>query len=275
MTKIKTLAKVLVSRRWVWVTVVVLILMGVLARLGFWQLDRLEQRRAENALLLAALESAPIDLNAKLAEYGGMAPGEVPDALMNRDVMMVGEYDYNNQRILKLQSWNGRAGVHLITPFLPNGTNVAVLVDRGWIPDSEYIARNTFEEQTGVQAVEGYIAQTETISRRLTTDENGASGPSHELFRVDIATLESEFPYSLAPFYVKRSVASNVDASTTLPIPVPKEVDLSEGPHLDYAMQWFIFSLGLGVAYVIYVNRSLKHSVYPQPDGENGLSGDK
>lgn len=274
MTKVKTLAKVLVSRRWLWVTVVVVILMGVLARLGFWQLDRLEQRRAENALLLAALESDPIDLNAQLGEYVGMAPGEVPDALVNRDVMMVGEYDFNNQRILKLQSWNGRAGVHLITPFLPNGTIVAVLVDRGWIPDSEYNAGNAFDEVTGVQTVEGYIAQTETISRRVATDENGASGPSNELFRVDVAALGSEFPYPLAPFYIKRSAASNVDAST-LPIPVPKEVDLSEGPHLDYAMQWFIFSLGLGVAYVIYVNRSLKQTVYPHPDVDNGLSGHK
>ena len=48
------LGRTLFSRRWWWVTLIVLVLMAVFARLGFWQLDRLEQRRAANAQLIAA-----------------------------------------------------------------------------------------------------------------------------------------------------------------------------------------------------------------------------
>ena len=48
-----------------------------------------------------------------------------------------------------------------------------------------------------------------------------------------------------------------------------KEIDLSEGPHLSYAMQWFIFSLGLGIGYVVFVRRSLLNSA-PEPDGPVG-----
>ena len=61
-------ARELISRRWLWITLVVLALMTLLARLGFWQLDRLEQRRTANAQLMAALESAPIALNDQIGD---------------------------------------------------------------------------------------------------------------------------------------------------------------------------------------------------------------
>ncbi|MCA9868231.1 MAG: SURF1 family protein [Anaerolineales bacterium] len=262
MTKASKLARALVSRQWWWVTLLVVALMLLLARLGIWQLDRLEQRRAANAQLLAAIESPPIDLNREIGEYLVMEPREVSGDLANRDVAMVGVYDYEQQRVLKLQSWDGRAGVHLITPLLLEGTDTAVLVDRGWIPDAAFEAGEMYADQTGTQTVNGYVALTETITRR-TADAIVPPDPGVELFRVDIADLGKRLPYQLAPFYVK--LAPQDGDSSELPIPTPKEIDLSEGPHLDYAFQWFIFSLGLGTAYVIYVNRWLNMRDNPPP----------
>lgn len=260
--KAKELARALVGRRWWWVTLIVVALMILLARLGVWQLDRLQQRRAANAQLLAAIEAAPLELNEITDTYTGMTPAQVSADLANRDIVAVGEFDFLNERILKLQSWNGRAGVHLITPFLIEGTDLAVLVNRGWIPDAEYAAGNTFDDTRGPQTIEGYVAMTEVISRR-TADAVVPVSPGNELFRVDIAAIEAEMPYKLLPFYVRQ--ASFESPAVELPIPVPKEVDLSEGPHLDYAMQWFIFSIGLGIAYTLFVNRSLKSKSKDQP----------
>lgn len=262
------LIRALFSRRWWWVTLVVLALMAVLARLGSWQLDRLAQRREANAQLLAAIESAPIDLNARYTEFSQLVPDDVDSDLANRDVVVSGSYDYTAQRVLKLQSWQGQAGVHLITPFVIEGTNVAVLVDRGWIPDRELEAGNAFADSTGTQAIQGYIALTETISRR-TPDTIVPVSPGAELFRVDVAALREEMPFELLPFYVKLEPPEG--AQPRLPFASAKEVDLSEGPHLGYAMQWFIFSLGLGIAYVVFVNRSL--TAPADPAAENQPSG--
>ncbi len=52
----------LFSRQWWWVTLLIVAAMMVLARLGFWQLDRLQQRRAANAVLSATLAASPLDL---------------------------------------------------------------------------------------------------------------------------------------------------------------------------------------------------------------------
>lgn len=256
MSKVGAVARALVGRRWWWVTLVVIGLMILLARLGAWQLDRLEQRRAANAELRAALQSAPIDINDRIDEFIGIAPDAISTDLANRDVVAVGSYDYDNQRILKLQTYNGMAGVHLVTPFMLEGTDTAVLVNRGWIPDAAHAAGERFADDTGPQTVEGYVALTETLLRR-TADAIVPVGPGTELFRVDIAAVDEELPYRLAPFYLKLAPVNGA-APDQLPVRVPKEIDLTEGPHLDYAMQWFIFSLGLGIGYVVFVNRSLK-----------------
>ena len=83
---------------------------------------------------------------------------------------------------------------------------------------------------------------------------------------MDVAALQEEMPYRLAPFYVKAAPVAGDDA---LPAEIAKEIDLSEGPHLGYAIQWFIFSLGLGTGYVLYVNKSLRQQAAaghaPQP----------
>lgn len=255
MSAVGEIGRALISRHWWWVTLIVLVLMAVFVRLGFWQLDRLEQRRAANAQLVAALESDSIDLNDTINEYRLLAPDAVSGDLANRNVIVRGTYDFSGQRIVKLQSWNGRAGVHLITPFLIEGSDTVILVNRGWIPDADYAAGNAYDTDIGMQTIEGFIALTETINRR-TSDAIVPVDPGAELFRVDIDTLSEFVPYPLAPFYLK--LIPDDGASADLPIPVPKEVDLSEGPHLDYALQWFIFSIGLGVAYVAYVYRWLR-----------------
>lgn len=269
MSRVGTVVRTLFGRKWWWVTLLVIALMALLARLGFWQLDRLQERRAANAQLLAAIESAPIDLNRDAVSYAPLRPDEVTSDLANRDVVMTGEFDYANQRVLKLQNWAGRAGVHLITPFVLENGDSAVLVDRGWIPDAEYEAGNAFDENKGTQVVDGYVALTETISRR-TADAVVPASPGIELFRVDIAALQEDMPYTLIPFYVR--VTPPDGEITSLPIPMAKEVDLSEGPHLDYALQWFIFSLGLGIAYVVYIIHWLRTKDAPRPQAAQEVS---
>jgi len=254
------LLRALVGRRWRWVTLAVLALMLVLARLGIWQLDRLAQRRAANAQLMAALASSYTFINDDLTALAGQPPADVSPDLANRDVFLEGEYDFAQQRILVLQSYQGQPGVHLITPLVLD-SGAAVLVDRGWIPDADYEAGQLFTEATGPQTVSGYIALTETLRRAA--GPGASTVPDAEVFRVDVAALATGLPYALAPYYVKLSPTEEVDR--TLPIEVAKEIDLSEGPHLGYAIQWFIFSLGLGAGYVLYVNRSLRREAEGEP----------
>lgn len=247
------LLRTLFGRKWWWVTLLVLVLMALLARLGVWQLHRLQERRVANAALVAALESPPIDLNRALGEYRAVGPEQV-EQLENRGIEASGRYDYDHQLTLILQNYEERPGVDLITPLVLGDGQTAVLVNRGWIPDAEVQAGRlgSYTGRDEPVTVSGYIAPTETLRRRALASP---TTPSNQIYRVDISDIQEDLPYTLLPFYIKDGPPEGGDKQP--PFRIPREVDLSEGPHLNYAMQWFIFSIGLGVAYVIFIYRKL------------------
>lgn len=244
------LLKCLFGRKNWWATLVVILGMGVLARLGIWQLDRLEQRRAFNAALLQVLDAPPLLLNEDAL------PVDV-SGLKNRSATVTGRFDFEQQIALKLQNWQGRPGVRLIAPLVIDGReDTAVLVDRGWIPEAEADpARWSQYEEPGVVTVEGYIAPSQTLPGGRTAEPTPVE-PQSEWFRVEIEAIQQQMPYQLLPFYVVQTPAGEGDVQ--LPIRSALEVDLSEGPHMGYAIQWFLFSLTLAVVYVLYV---YKHDV--------------
>ena len=245
MERIKLIIKTLFSRKWWWVTLLVVALMALLARLGFWQLDRLDERRVENVALAAALDAAPVLLN-ETELSGDLEDWE------DRLVVAEGEYDFENQFVLIVQSWSGMPGVHLLTPLVLDDGKTAVLVDRGWIPDEQQPPEFWSQyDEPGSVSVNGYMAKSQIISRG--TAESAPSGPSQEWYRVDIDAIQPQMPYALLPMYVIQSPPE--DGNTELPYNQPRNVEINEGNHMSYAIQWFIFCIGLGTAYVIYINK--------------------
>lgn len=234
----------LFSRKWWWVTLLVLALMAVLARLGFWQLDRLAERRANNATVAATLAASPLDL------FADTFADEL-EGIKDRQVTATGTYDFENQLVLKVQNWDGRAGVHLITPLLAEDGETAVLVDRGWIPEADNNAIDRAKYDVGgVVTVAGYAALSQDLSGR---ESNVPEEPQADWYRVDIAAIQPQMPFRLLPIYVLEAPGEE----QVLPFRREQEIDLSEGSHLGYALQWFTFSVGLGIAYVIYVRKSV------------------
>ena len=244
---IQQMGKALFSRQLILPTLFVLAGMAFLMRLGFWQLDRLDQRRASNAQLVAVLEDSPLYL----------PEDTIPEDeafLLNHDVIVTGTYDYANEGLHILQQWEGRNGAHLITPLLIDGSDKAILVDRGWIPDAEIVNNGAYQTETQLVTVNGYVALSEIISQSRTSD--GDSGRAiNEWYRVDVAAIDAQLPYDLYPVYIKVKPAEALDQ--TLPYEQPRNIDLSEGSHLSYAIQWFIFTALLGIIYVALVRRRL------------------
>jgi surfeit locus 1 family protein len=267
----KTLLLALFSRRWWWVTLLVMVLMIGLARLGVWQLDRLAERREANAALTEALNAPAIILNDELEELMVYQPEESPKSLANRNAVVTGEFDFDHQIVLRLQPWQGRTGYRLVTPLVidqssDNGERIAILVDHGWIPQDAYNSDyRIYEETDGVGSVEGYIALTETLMRQASgLPEITDSGI--EVYRVDLAVIQPVVPYQLMPVFLRENPRPNEEGDS-LPVRIPREIDLSEGPHLGYAIQWFIFSLGLGIGYILFVNYSLDKKNTGDPSG--------
>ena len=233
----------LTNRRWRWVTLVVLVGIGVLVRLGIWQLDRLEQRRASNAFLAEQLAQPAVLLTGK----------EGPDVLLtmeNREVAAAGSFDYEHQFTILLQDWQGRTGVHLVVPLLLTD-NRAILVDRGWIPQDASTSTRIYDVPNPV-TVTGYVQLSQVPHYGERNTESHPFQP--EQYRIDIEVLQAQLPYALLPVFMQQSPSGD----DSLPYRVKPEVDLSEGPHLSYALQWFSFALLLAGGYVYFVQQQEK-----------------
>src|SRR5687767_12142637 len=102
--------------------VAAVIIAAVCVRLGFWQLDRLSQRRERNATIAAAFRLPPISVEAALRD-------SVPRF---RRVVVNGRWDYPRETTISGRTRSGSPGVHIVTPLtLPQGGDV--LVNRGWV----------------------------------------------------------------------------------------------------------------------------------------------
>lgn len=195
-------------------TVLALAMAALFVRLGFWQLTRLHERRAQNAII---------------AERRALPPVELPmhrlaaDALRDRRAHARGVYDYLHERVWTGRTYDGAPGVALLTPLrLSDGS--AVFVDRGWAgsPDASHLDRERYREGDTV-IVEGLVLPA-----------------PRDRGDVDPVRLRDSIPYPLLPLVVQLN-------DTAAPHPPGlrrwRPPLLDNGPHLSYAIQWFSFAL--------------------------------
>ena len=244
--------KHLFNRQWWWTTLLVLAAVGVMVRLGVWQLDRLSQRRAFNARVNAQLAAPALDLS-------GAALGADLTTLEYRSAVVTGRYDFSQQIALRNQAWDDgqatvRAGVHLLTPLVIEGSSQAVLVDRGWIPLEQSSPEQWAQfDEPGPVTLRGAIRLSESRA-----DFGSVSDPMGYLQYwnlVNLPRIQEQMPQLLLPVYIQQTPEQ---AWSSLPNRAPLELDLSEGSHLGYALQWFGFALVLLAGYPFYVRDTLR-----------------
>jgi surfeit locus 1 family protein len=160
-----------------------------------------------------------------------------------RRVTARGVYDFANEIILRNRAYQEAPGVHVLTPLRIADGHAAVLVDRGWIPYDQAApeARAVYQTPTGEVEVAGLarLSQTRASSLLPADPTVGPDLPRLEAwYWVNLEQIQDQLPYSLLPVFIELEAAAN---TTSLPIP-GYEVDLTDGPHLSYAIQWFAFA---------------------------------
>jgi len=116
---------------------VALAVAALCVRAGFWQLDRLRQRRERNAVSRAALALPQLEVTGAITL----------DSARGRRLHARGVYDYAQERLWRPRPYEGVPGVGLLTPVkLADGS--AVLVDRGWAPspDAYHVDQRAYRE---------------------------------------------------------------------------------------------------------------------------------
>jgi cytochrome oxidase assembly protein ShyY1 len=222
--------------------------------LGRWQLARLDERQAANEQITQRMDDEE-------TEWRAGSFGKPPEYVR---LEMTGEFRAAEEVLLRSQVNLGRPGFDVLTPFYLDETT-AVVVNRGWVPfDLDQPPVGEAAPPVGVVTVRGYV-------RHPLARAGATSGVQDGIVSsVDLAAIGLLTDATLEGFYIE---LTEVDESlSALPI-IDNSVDLSSGPHLAYAVQWFAFTTVGVVGYAALIRstarkrRSLNRREEPrQPD---------
>jgi surfeit locus 1 family protein len=227
-----------------WIAFHLLVFGGValMIWLGFWQLQRLDERREFNDTVTERTEEPPVPLLDVLA-----SPSFDPSEAEWRAVTASGTW-LADQVLWFNRSQNGRAGDNVLTPLLLEDGTV-VIVNRGFVPLGTDVPAPPAVETDVI----GRIRPPQVRQRGELTD--GTGGPVTEVRRIDLDQLGAQLPGTVAPVYLDL-VSSRPEVGPADPTPVPAPT-LDDGPHLSYAIQWWIFAACVVIGWVLAIRRSI------------------
>ena len=200
-----------------------------------WQYQRGFDRHARNTLIQEQSQLPAIDINdlgANIQEFEW------------RQISLQGSFDDSNQILLRNRYNDGVYGFEQLTLFLFDGKKI--WVDRGWIKAGSDATIPPKLQPTQEQQV--------NITGRLRLDSSLPQGKffavTNDANRNLVSQLDARKGVQTEEFYVDLISSSDTTMNPDVPVELP---ELSDGPHMAYALQWVFFA-GL----VIYGRRLIR-----------------
>jgi cytochrome oxidase assembly protein ShyY1 len=222
---------------------------------GFWQLGRLQTRRASNALITSREDAPPQPIQQVVPVDA--SSDQIAEVTFRR-VVLSGTYKASDEVLINNRTNNGSPGFWVATPLvLDDGT--AVVVNRGWIPlpFGDGGSPDAYRPPSGPVTVVGLVLDTQRQEGLGVSDP--PDGTLSHLSRVDVPRLQKQVSEHLAPVYVNLITQQPAQAQAgNGPFAVPPPV-LDDGPHLNYAGQWFLFATMTCIVYPLLLRRTARH----------------
>ncbi|MEJ2619210.1 MAG: SURF1 family protein [Candidatus Thiodiazotropha sp.] len=217
------------------------IVIPLLCMLGFWQLDRAEQKRTQAASLEMRRNLPPITLT-------NSTPIEV-DQLRYRNVLLQGRFIAEKTILIANRKYLGKTGFHVVTPLRLSNNDGVVLVNRGWLKAAPSTDSSVLKMGAEPLTIAGEIRIPQAPAIELTpSDDNRGLIPHWPYLTLDRYRQWSGL--EILPFLVLQS--SEDDLALIRQWPTPKVSDLM---HIGYAIQWFAFAI---IALLVWLRLSFQ-----------------
>ncbi len=214
-----------------------------------WQYDRGVARHAANTLIVE---------NTKKSAITESALQEFPKKEIQwRSITITGTFMTDNEyhELLLRNRYNeGKYGFGVISLFTSN-SGKSYWVDRGWIgagksaQDAPSVPPTNEKEVTITARV-----RTEDLSRRIEGSFFALPGPNSSTQNA-LAKWNSEESVVSEPFYFDLISASDLALIPKVPAELP---ELTDGPHMAYALQWLLFAVLAAFGRVLLVREDLR-----------------
>ena len=213
------------------VTLLCLLALPLLSSLGFWQLERAEQKRALLSEFTLQQTQPPLSINGMtLAELG-----KLPDY---QRVSADGQFDNKHIWLIDNKTRQSKVGYEVVQLFkVQDGSSV--LVNRGWIQGMRL--RTDLPDIETLEGTVTLFANAKTMTNyRLLNSEHESTGWPRVILQVEVATAKQALNVKVAEkllYLDGQSPAALVGDWKTINIQPEK--------HTGYAVQWFAMAIAL------------------------------
>ncbi|MFF9482507.1 SURF1 family protein [Streptomyces sp. NPDC014733] len=257
----------LLSRQWVILTLVGLVLIPVMVKLGFWQLHRHEHRVAQNQLIDRSIHAEPVPVTELTA------PGRpLPRADMWRTVTATGTYDAAHEVVVRQRTAADEStiGYYVLTPLDLDGGRT-VLVNRGWIPAGGDLTKfpDVPAAPRGTVTVTGRMMADETTEGSGIKDRQGL--PDRQVMLINSAQQAKLLHRPVLAGYIEQTAPKSPHHTPEL---VPEPDHDSIGPHMAYAVQWWLFAAAVPVGWVVLARRERRDRAAAAATGTDAAEPD-
>lgn len=241
---VKTIFKV-IADQWK-LSLFVLLFLPLLIRLGFWQLDRAEERRQ-----LLAVYQYQQHLAVENVEQLHFADTDID----YRPVRISGRYHSQYYWLLDNQVRAGKVGYEVIMPLqMKNGQ--WLLVNRGWVAAPRL--RSDFpvvDTPNTLVSIEGYFYPLPTNAIFNSSSQVSNNQWPKRVLEVNLSHVENVLGAPIYPRLLRINDNSPGALVTNWPV-----VNTSPEKHNGYAMQWFLMAFALVFLYAWAVIKKDKNN---------------
>ena len=211
------------------VTTVLVVALGI--SLGQWQERRAAQKIALQAKLVERARAAPLVITAR-----PVAAADVE----YRPVAVTGQFDPAWPLFLDNRPQDGKVGFYLVMPFKIAGSDMHVLVARGWLPrfTGEHDRLPEFATPSGTVIVTG-IAKT-SMGKVMQLGDPAGVNPRAMLQNLSTEQFADASKREVQPFFIEQTAPAAPDDQLARNWPAPA---LGVEKHQGYAFQWYALAL--------------------------------
>lgn len=244
--------------RWIALLLFATVMAVTFVNLGEWQLRRLEERREQNRIVVSN-DAAPV------RDFAQVFSRPITDADQWQRLRVRGTFDAAQQLQVRYRANNSQPGYEIVTPLRTDSGQV-LLVDRGFVPvpRGERIPDVLPPPPSGEVEVVGHV-------RRNEQGKSTAIDPVNKQIRlINAPAIAKTLPYPVVDGYLSALTVDPPQTGGLQPLTLP---DLGEGPHLSYAIQWFMFTVIGVVGLVILIRGDLRDRRKLRGERERAAAG--
>lgn len=210
--------------------------LGMFISLGFWQLDRADEKRALAVAMQQRAVAEPVALDT--LQQIEQSPGNLTR------VKLSGEYQNDISFLVAFQFFQGRAGYEVVTPVRQADGGPLVLVSRGWLTASADIDRPEIPIVSGLQMLQAqlHVPEFDVPAGEVTDTDWPVRLP-----RMNVAQAERLLGEPVYPFVMRLEADQPGVLSRHWSVP-----RVETRGHLVYAIQWFGIALLVLIASLFY-----------------------